>query len=393
MFAKRTVEDLRPAGRTVLVRVDFNVPLSDDGKVSDDTRIRASLPTIELLRKAGARVVLMSHLGRPKGKVVDSMRLGPVGLRLGELLGAPVAVCDETIGPRAAALVESLADGEVALLENLRFHAGETANDPAFARALAALGELYVNDAFGTCHRAHASVTGVPALLGGVAGLLVKKELEYFGRALESPVPPLLAILGGAKISDKLPVIENLLGRVNALVIGGGMAYTFLKVRGEPIGNSLLEESFLDRAEALLRRAAERAVAIHLPSDHVVAERFAEDAPARVVTEIPAGTVALDIGPATTEAYAGIIAGAGTVIWNGPMGVFEWESFRRGTEGVARAVAACAGTTIVGGGDSAAAVELCGVAERISHISTGGGAALELLEGKELPGIAALEDR
>jgi phosphoglycerate kinase len=393
VFAKRTVEDLKAGGRTVLVRVDFNVPLSDDGKVTDDTRIRAALPTIRFLREAGARVVLMSHLGRPKGKVVESMRLAPVGLRLGELLDAPVAVCDETVGPKAAALVASLADGEAALLENLRFHEGETANDRGFARELAALGDLYVNDAFGTCHRAHASVTGVPALLGGVAGFLVKKELEYFGRALEAPTKPFIAILGGAKISDKLPVIENLLTRVDGLIVGGGMAYTFLEVRGEAIGNSLVEKDFLPKAEALLKQAAERGVAFHLPSDHVVAERFAEDAPPRLVTEIPEGTLALDIGPATTDAYAGIIGGAGTVVWNGPMGVFEWEAFRRGTEGVARAVAECAGTTIVGGGDSVAAVELCGVADRISHISTGGGASLELLEGKELPGIAALDDR
>jgi len=393
MFAKRTVEDLEPAGKKVLVRVDFNVPLGEGGKVADDTRIRAALPTIEHLREAGARVILMSHLGRPKGQVVESMRLTPAGLRLSELLEAPVAIADETIGPRARALVEALEDGQVALLENLRFHPGETQNDPGFASELASLGELYVNDAFGTCHRAHASVTGVPAILGGAAGFLVKKELDYFGRALENPAKPFIAILGGAKISDKLPVIENLLGRVDGLVIGGGMAYTFLKVRGHGIGNSLVEPEFLDKAETLLKRAAERGVAFHLPSDHVVGERFAEDAPARVVTEIPDETMGLDIGPATAEAYAGIVSGAGTVVWNGPMGVFEWEAFRKGTEAVARALAACPGTTIVGGGDSAAAVALCGVADKVSHISTGGGASLELLEGKELPGIAALSDR
>ena len=393
MFAKRTVEDLQPAGKKVLVRVDFNVPLGDGGKVTDDTRIRAALPTIDYLRKAGARVVLMSHLGRPKGHVVEALRLAPVGLRLSEILDAPVAVCDETIGPRARALVDGLEDGQVALLENLRFHPGETANDPAFARDLASLGELYVNDAFGTCHRAHASVTGVPAILGGVAGFLVKKELEYFGQVLESPARPFIAVLGGAKISDKLPVIENLLGRVDGLVIGGGMAYTFLKVKGQPVGDSLVEADFLDKASELLKQAAERGVAFHLPTDHVVGERFSEDVPARTVTTIPDGTMGLDIGPATTEAYAGILTRAGTIVWNGPMGVFEWEAFRHGTEGVARAVAACPGTTIVGGGDSVAAVELVGVTDQISHISTGGGASLELLEGKELPGITALDDR
>ena len=393
MFAKKTIEDLQPAGKTVLVRVDFNVPLGEGGMVTDDTRIRAALPTIEYLRAAGARVVLMSHLGRPKGQVVESMRLAPAAARLGELLEAPVVVCDETIGKKARQSVAGLANGEVALLENLRFHAGETENDPEFAAALASMGDLYVNDAFGSSHRAHASVTGVPAILGGVAGFLLKKELEYFGRALEAPATPFVAILGGAKVSDKLPVIENLLSKVNALIVGGGMAYTFLAARGEPVGNSLVDADFVTRADALLKVAAERGVAFHLPTDHLVADRFAEDAAAREVSEIPDGTMGLDIGPKTTAAYAGIIAGAGTVVWNGPMGVFEWESFRAGTSGVAAAVAACAGTTIVGGGDSVAALELEGLADRVSHVSTGGGASLELLEGKELPGITALSDR
>jgi len=393
VFAKRSLEDLKPAGKTVLVRVDFNVPLGEGGTVTDDTRIRAALPTLNYLRNAGARLVLMSHLGRPKGQVVESMRMGPVARRLSEVLEAPVAVCREVVGSGAAEAVKGLGDGEVVLLENLRFHPGETQNDPELARALADLGDLYVNDAFGTCHRAHASVTGVPGLLGGAAGYLVMKELDFFGKALEAPTEPFFAVLGGSKISDKLPVIENLLGKVSGLVIGGAMAYTFLKARGQAVGNSRVEDDFLDKAGEVLRAAAGRSVAIHLPSDHVVAERLAEDVEAEVVTEIPEGTLGLDIGPATTEAYARILAGAGTVVWNGPMGVFEWEAFRKGTEGVARAVADCPGTTIVGGGDSAAAVALCGVKDRISHVSTGGGASLELLQGKELPGIAALTDR
>ena len=393
MFSKRSLEDLKPSGKTVLVRVDFNVPLGEGGAVTDDTRIRAALPTLEYLRSAGARLVLMSHLGRPKGQVVESMRMGPVALRLSEVLGAPVAVCPEVVGPPVTEAAEGLGDGEVLLLENLRFHAGETRNDPELARALADLGDLYVNDAFGTCHRAHASVTGVPGLLGGAAGYLVMKELEVFGKVLESPAEPFIAVLGGSKISDKLPVIEHLLGKVNSLVIGGAMAYTFLKARGQDVGNSRVEADFLAKAGEVLRAAADRGVAIHLPSDHVVAERLAEDVKAEVVTEIPEGTLGLDIGPATTEAYARILTGAGTVVWNGPMGVFEWEAFRKGTMGVARAVAECQGTTIVGGGDTAAAVALCNVTDRISHVSTGGGASLELLQGKELPGITALSDR
>jgi len=393
VFAKRTLEDLDPSGKTVMVRVDFNVPLGEGGKVADDTRIRAALPTIEYLRKAGARLVLMSHLGRPKGQVVESMRMAPVGKRLGELLEAPVAVTPDVTGPEVKAVVDGLAAGGVALLENLRFHPGETTNDTELARALASMADLYVNDAFGTCHRAHASVVGVPAILGGAAGYLVMKELEYFGKALDTPAEPFIAILGGAKIADKLPVIENLLDKVNGLIIGGGMAYTFLKVRGESVGNSMVEQDFLEKAEEILKTTAERGVPFHLPEDHVVAERFAEDVHAEVVTEIPDGTMGLDIGPVTTRTCSRIIAGAGTVVWNGPMGVFEWEAFRKGTEGIARAMAGCSGTTIIGGGDSVAAIKLCGVENEVSHVSTGGGASLELLQGKELPGIAAISER
>ncbi len=393
MFAKRTLDDLDVGGKRVLVRVDFNVPLGDGGTVADDTRIRAALPTIRALRDRGARVVLMSHLGRPKGEVVESLRLAPVAARLSELLEAPVVAARATVGDDAAHVVNALGDGDVALLENVRFNPGETANDPEFSASLASLGDAYVNDAFGTCHRAHASTVGVPAILGGAAGYLVQKELDYFGRALEAPEKPFVAILGGAKISDKLPVIENLLGRVDAIIIGGGMAYTFLVARGESIGTSLLEADFVDTAKALIERAAGAGVALHLPTDHIVGERFAEDTTPQTVTEIPAGTMGLDVGPNTAEAYATVIRGAGTVVWNGPMGVFEWEAFRGGTEAVARAVAACEGTTIVGGGDSVAAVKLCGVADQVSHISTGGGASLELLEGKTLPGLAALTDR
>ncbi|HLT58970.1 MAG: phosphoglycerate kinase [Limnochordales bacterium] len=394
MRSKLGVKDLDVAGRRVLVRVDFNVPLRD-GEITDDSRIRAALPTIEYLRQAGARVILVSHLGRPKGKVVEELRLDPVARRLGELLGIEVRKADDCIGPAVQDLAAALQDGDVLLLENVRFHPGEEKNDPDFARALAAVAELYVNDAFGTAHRAHASTEGVARLLPAAAGLLMQREIEIMGRALSDPERPFLALLGGAKVSDKIGVIQNLLTKVDTIAIGGGMAYTFLKARGLEVGRSLLEEDRIPFAAELLREAEARGVELLLPVDVVVADRFAPDAARRVVPvdQIPPDWQGLDIGPATRELFAAAVRRARTIVWNGPMGVFEWEPFAQGTMAIARALAETDATTIVGGGDSAAAVEQAGVAHRITHISTGGGASLEFLEGKELPGVAALWDK
>jgi phosphoglycerate kinase len=393
---KMTVSDLSDLkGRRVLMRVDFNVPLAD-GKVDDDTRIRAALPTIKLLTGGGARLVLASHLGRPKGQPKPEFSLAPVAQRLGELLGTPVRMAPDCVGAEAAGLADQLADGGLLLLENTRFHAGETKNDPELAGQLAALGEVFVNDAFGTAHRAHASNVGVSALLSpAVAGLLLQKEIDYFAKALESPQRPFVAVLGGAKVSDKIGVIENLLGKVDALLIGGAMAYTFLKAQGLPVGASKVEDDKVDLARELLAKAAERKVKFMLPGDHIVAAKFAEDAERKTVAAdgIPEGWMALDIGPETLAAYQAEVGAAGTVVWNGPMGVFEMPPFAAGTTGLAEALAASSATSIIGGGDSVSAVEKSGVADKIDHISTGGGASLELLEGKELPGIVALTDK
>ena len=393
---KMSVSDLSDLrGKRVLMRVDFNVPLAD-GKVDDDTRIRAALPTIKLLTGEGARLVLVSHLGRPKGQPKPEFSLTPAAQRLGELLGTSVRMAPDCVGPEAVALGDNLADGELLLLENTRFHAGETKNDPELAKQLAALGEVFVNDAFGTAHRAHASNVGVSALLSpAVTGLLLQKEIEYFARALESPQRPFVAVLGGAKVSDKIGVIENLLGKVDALLIGGAMAYTFLKAQGLPVGGSKVEDDKVDLARELLAKAAERKVKFLLPNDHIVADKFAEDAKRKIVPldGIPEGWLALDIGPKTLARYQAEVGAAGTVVWNGPMGVFEMEPFATGTTGLAEALAASSATSIIGGGDSVSAVEKSGVADKIDHISTGGGASLELLEGKELPGIAALTDK
>lgn len=394
MWNKLTVSDLDMGGKRVLVRVDFNVPLQD-GKVTDDTRIRAALPTIEYLRRQGARVILVSHLGRPKGKLVEELRLAPVARRLSELLGAEVKTVPACVGPEVEAAAAQLQDGDVLLLENIRFHPGEEKNDPELARQLASIADAYVNDAFGTAHRAHSSTVGVAELLPAAAGFLIQKELEFLGRALENPERPFLAILGGAKVSDKIGVIRNLLTKVDALAVGGGMAYTFLKAQGYEVGQSIVDEERLELAKELIAEAKERGVTFLLPVDVVVADRFAADAARKVVdvSEIPADWQGMDIGPKTRKLFAKEISRAKTIVWNGPMGVFEWEPFAEGTEDVARAMAESDAVTIVGGGDSAAAVEQYGLADKMSHVSTGGGASLEFLEGRELPGIAALQDR
>jgi len=387
----RSLAALPVSGKRVLVRVDFNVPQDDAGAITDDTRIRASLPTLEAILARGGVPILLSHLGRPKGGVDESARLAPVGARLAELTGRKVVVVKESIGPVAAQAVASAPAGALVLLENVRFHDGETKGDMQLAAAFAALGDLFVLDAFGTAHRDHSSVCGIARLLPSAAGLLMDKELSAFRRVLASPERPLVAILGGAKVSDKLKVVDNLIDRVDALIVGGGMAYTFLRARGVATGSSLVQEDMLGSVEKSLARAAARKVEIVLPSDHVVAQKFAADAPTRtVVGAIDAGWMGLDIGPAARTQAAAVIAKARTVVWNGPMGVFEWPAFAAGTVAVAKAVADCAGYTVVGGGDSVAAVEQFGLASRIDHISTGGGASLELLEGRKLPGVEAL---
>lgn len=392
---KQTIRDIDVRGKRALVRVDFNVPLDERGEITDDTRIRAAVPTIRALREAGARVVLMSHLGRPKGKVAPAFSLAPAARRLSELLATPVAMAADCVGPEAERVVNGLKDGDVALLENLRFHAEEEKNDPAFARALAALGDVYVNDAFGTAHRAHASTAGVADYLPAVAGLLIEKEIDIMGRALSAPARPFVAIMGGAKISDKIGVIDNLLTKVDTLILGGGMANTFLLAQGKQLGDSLVEADQAEVARQLMAKATERMVSLLLPVDLVVADKFAADAEHKVVKadSVPAGWRALDIGPDTIKLYSDALRGAGTVVWNGPVGVFELAPFAAGTLAIAAAVAQSGAVSIVGGGDSVAAVEQAGLADRMTHISTGGGASLEFLEGKTLPGVAALNDR
>lgn len=400
-MSKKTIANLTSAdlsGKRVLVRADFNVPLDGEGKITDDTRIRAALPTIQDLTSKGAKVILASHFGRPKGQVNESMRLTPVAARLSELLGQSVTKCDDCIGDEVAAKIGALQNGQVALLENVRFHAGEEANDPGFARQLAAVADLYVNDAFGTAHRAHASTEGVTHHLSpSVAGYLIEKELKYLQAAIESPQRPLAAIVGGSKVSSKIGVIETLLDKVDKLLIGGGMIFTFYKARGLAVGKSLVEEDKLELARKLEAKAKEKGVALLLPTDVVVADNFAADANAQTVSinDIPDGWMGLDIGPNSVKEFQAALSDCKTVIWNGPMGVFEFDKFAAGTDAVAHSLAAITETgadTIIGGGDSVAAVEKVGVAEKMSHISTGGGASLELLEGKVLPGIAALDE-
>jgi phosphoglycerate kinase len=394
---KLSIKELDLSGKRVFIRVDFNVPLKN-GVIKDDTRVRASLPTIQYALEQGATVILASHLGRPKGKPNPEYSLQPVATHLASLLGRPVAFAEDCIGePATRAVAEAQAGGKVVLLENLRFHAEEEKNDAGFAAQLASLADVYVDDAFGSAHRAHASVEGIIAHLPqAAAGLLMEKELRYLGRALENPERPFVAILGGAKVSDKIEVIENLLKKVDALLIGGAMAYTFFKSRGVPVGKSLVEDDRLDSARAVTAAAAGRQVRLELPGDHVVTTALEANAPHEVLEvgdEAIGERLGVDIGPATIERYAAIIKGARTVIWNGPMGVFEIEPFAKGTMAVAEAVAGVPGTTIIGGGDSIAAVHKAGVESRVSHISTGGGASLEFLGGRVLPGVAALTEK
>jgi phosphoglycerate kinase len=388
---KRGVKDLDVGDKTVLVRVDFNVPVKD-GEVTDDTRIRRALPTIRYLLEEGARPVLISHLGRPKGEPDRMYALDPVATRLQELLGEPVEKLDAAVGPE---VVEALDDWDgrgVVLLENSRFYPGETSNDPGFADQLAALADVYVDDAFGAAHRAHATTVGVPERMPAAAGLLMEEEIDYLDKVLEDPERPFVAILGGAKVSDKLGVIESLLGTADTLLIGGAMGFTFFRALGYEVGDSLVEDDYLEEAKRLVEEAGDRLV---LPVDVVVADAMEEDAESETVAVegIPSGKMGLDIGPETVALFEGHISGASTIFWNGPMGVFEVDAFAKGTEGVARAVAESAATSVVGGGDSVAAVNKLGLEDRMSHISTGGGASLEYVEGKELPGIAVLPDK
>jgi phosphoglycerate kinase len=391
MFSKKTVRDIDVRGQRVLVRVDFNVPIKD-GRVADDTRIRAALPTIEYLVTNGASVILCSHLGRPKGGPDPAFSLRPVAEHLAGVLGKPVAFVAAMVGPEAEKRAGEMAPGDILLLENTRFQAGETKNDPRLAAQLARLGTIYVNDAFGSAHRAHASTEGVAHRLPAVAGFLMEKELVYLGRVMESAEHPFVAILGGAKISDKIAVVQSLLARADRLLIGGGMANTFLAAQGVELGESLVETDVLDTARRLMQQAGAK---MHLPTDAVVADAFSETAAHRIVPvgNVPTGWRVLDIGPLTTDAYRAALVGARLVVWNGPMGVFEFAPFAAGTLAMALAVAECGGTTVVGGGDSAAAIAQAGLTAKITHVSTGGGATLELLEGKTLPGVAALQDR
>ncbi|NPV71860.1 MAG: phosphoglycerate kinase [Firmicutes bacterium] len=391
---KKTIRDIEVGGRRVFVRVDFNVPVDSQGNITDDTRIRAAIPTIEYLADRRARVILASHFGRPKGKPEDAYRLNRIAERLSALLGRPVRKMDDCVGDEVRLAVTSMNDGDVVLLENVRFHPGEEKNDESFAKALASLAEVYVNDAFGAAHRAHASTAGVAKFLPAVAGFLMEKEVEALSRVLESPARPFVAVLGGAKVSDKIGVLENLTGKADALILGGGMANTFLRSRGYSMGKSLVEEDKLGVAASVIEKASRSGTEVMLPTDFIVAEKMEAGAATRTVVAdaVPDGWMALDIGPKSAAAFAEAIKGARTVFWNGPMGVFEIEQFSKGTVAVANAIAGSGAMSVVGGGDSVAAVEKAGVAEKMGHISTGGGASLEFVEGRELPGVASLMD-
>ena len=397
LAAKQTIEDIRVDGRTVLVRVDYNVPFRPGtAEISDDSRIAASLPTLRYLLERGCRLIVCSHLGRPRGRVVEEVRMAPVSTRLAELLGAPVRQLGDCVGPEVQDAVDAMRPGEVVMLENLRFHEGEEANDMEFATALAMPADLYVNDAFGAAHRAHASTEGVARLLPAAAGFLMAKELAMLGQALDEPRRPFAAIMGGAKVSDKIAVLESLAGKVDTLIIGGGMAATFFKANGLPIGDSLVEDEWVPFACDFLHKTGETGLQVLLPEDVVIANEFAERADSRVVDagEIPAGWRVMDVGPRSADAFARGVEDCRTVLWNGPMGVFEWKNFSRGTVRLAEAISALPdATTVVGGGSTAEAVQSLGYADKMTHVSTGGGASLEFLEGRELPGVAALPDR
>ncbi|MBQ7900367.1 MAG: phosphoglycerate kinase [Clostridia bacterium] len=392
---KKTIEDIVVTGKKVLVRCDFNVPLDENKNITDENRLVGALPTIKYLSENGAKVILCSHLGRPKGEFNMKYSLAPVAKRLSELLGKEVKMAEDVIGDSAKATVAALKDGDICLLENVRFHKEEEKNDPEFSKQLASLAEIYVNDAFGTAHRAHASTAGVADYLPAVCGYLIGKEIDIMGKALADPARPFVAILGGAKVSDKIGVIENLLDKVDILIIGGGMAYTFLKAQGYEVGKSICELDKLDLAKELMAKAQAKGVELLLPVETVVANEFSNDAEEKIVasTQIPSDYEGLDIGPKTVELFSAAIAKAKTVIWNGPMGVFELPKFAVGTKAIAKAVAETDAITIIGGGDSAAAVQQLGYADKMTHISTGGGASLEYLEGKVLPGIDCLNDK
>ncbi|GAA0446484.1 MAG: phosphoglycerate kinase [Bacillota bacterium] len=391
---KKSLTDLELKGKRVFCRVDFNVPMKD-GKVTDDTRIRAALPTIEYLSKQGAITILASHLGRPKGEVVEELRLDPVADRLSDLIGKEIVKTDAVYGDEVNEAVSQVSDGDIVLIENVRFEAGEEKNDENLVQAFASMADYYVNDAFGAAHRAHASTTGIAEKLPAAAGFLMEKEIEVLGKALDNPERPFTAIIGGAKVKDKINVIDNLLDKVDNLIIGGGLAYTFIKAQGYEIGNSLLEEDKIELAKDFMKKAEDKGVNFVLPVDVIVADDFAETANTKEVAidQIPADWEALDIGPATSKKYAQIVADSKLIIWNGPMGVFEMEAFANGTKAVANALATTEGYTVIGGGDSAAAVEKFDLSEKMDHVSTGGGASLEFMEGKVLPGVEALSDK
>lgn len=391
---KLTIKDIDLKDKRVLMRVDFNVPLDDNLNITDDTRIRATLPTIKYALDKGAKLILMSHLGRPDGKVVDKLKLNPVAKRLGELLRKPVKKTNDCMGTEVNAAVSQLKPGECLLLENLRFHPEEEANEPNFSKELASLGEVYVNDAFGTAHRAHASTEGVTKFLTSAAGFLLEKEIEYLEGKVKNPAKPFVTILGGVKVSDKIGVIENLINKVDALLIGGGMAYTFLKALDKPIGNSKLEKDKIDVAKGLLEKAKQKNVKVLLPIDNVIADKVAPDAQSKLVGEdIPDGWIAVDIGPKTVELFKETLKDAKTIVWNGPLGVFEIDEFAEATKDIANYIATLNAISIIGGGDTAAAISKFGLENKMTHISTGGGASLEYLEGKVLPGIKALTDK
>lgn len=393
MVSKKTMKDMQLEGKRVFCRVDFNVPM-EDGNVTDDTRIRAAIPTINYMIAQGAKVILASHLGRPKGEVNEDMRLTAVGEKLAELIGKPVTKLDSSIGKEVEETISTMKNGDIVLLENVRFHAGEEKNDAELAKQFAELADLFVNDAFGAAHRAHSSTAGIAQYIPAVSGLLLEKELDILGKALSEPDRPFTAIIGGAKVKDKIGVIDHLLDKVDNLIIGGGLSYTFARAQGHEIGDSLLEEDKIDLAKSFIQKAKEKGVNLYLPIDVVVADAFSNEANTKVVTidSIPEGWMGLDIGPKTAELYADVIKESKLIIWNGPMGVFEMESFAGGTQRVAKAMAETKAYTVIGGGDSAAAVEKFGVADKMDHISTGGGASLEFMEGKDLPGLTALND-